>query len=75
MTDDHDLNLTVGHIPTSHTVVGYVAYLKVLDEDGDAYYAQRTDGLGDMEMLGMATALADDFKVQIRGGREHVEGD
>ena len=75
MTEDRDLALSVGHIPTSHTVVGYISSIKVLDEDGVEYYAIRTDGLADMEKLGMAVSMGDDFRAQMRRGTYPVDGD
>lgn len=75
MTNKQALNLAVGHIPVNHTVVGYIASVKVLDESGNAYYALRTDGLPDMEMLGMAVSMGDDFRRQMLGGTNPVDED
>lgn len=65
MTDTKHLDLRVGHIPANHTVVGYITSIKVLDENGEPYYAIRTDGLSDMEKLGMAVSMGDDFRHQM----------
>lgn len=69
------INLTVGHMPENHVVVGYIAYLKVLDKDGEEYWASRDNGLGDMEMLGMAHDLADEYQSNIRSMRRTIGGD
>ncbi len=46
--------LEIGHIAEGHLIVGYVARLKVLDENGKAYFAMRTLDVNDMEALGLA---------------------
>lgn len=63
MADTHDdeMNLPIGHMPAGHLVVGYVAHLKVMDTNGDLYFATRVDGLNDMEMYGMAQDMANSF--------------
>lgn len=75
MSDDPELKLSVGHIPEKHTVVGFLAYIKVLDDDGEMYWASRSDGLNDMEKLGMALNQLDDFQEQLRVGRHHLGGE
>lgn len=52
-----DYNLPVSHIPDGHTLVGYVAYLHMLDSKGQPYWASRRSGVSDMEAVGMADSL------------------
>ena len=51
-------HIDVDKIPDGHVIVGYVAALKILDGDGDVYFAIRNDGLNMMETLGMARDLS-----------------
>lgn len=69
------LRLELGAIPPSHTPVGYVAYVKVLDEDGQLYWALRSDGLNDMEKLGMAEAMATTFAAELQACTRHTDDD
>ncbi|MGW4127979.1 hypothetical protein [Amycolatopsis japonica] len=51
-------HIDIHKIPDGHVIVGYIAAIKILDEDGECYFAVRNDGLNMMETLGMAHDLA-----------------
>lgn len=68
-------SIEVTALPKGHIVVGYIAHLKVLDEEGEEYFATRIDGLGDMEMLGMAVNMADWFRQIKLEGKQPVSDD
>jgi hypothetical protein len=69
----NSISIEVHHIPPGHVVVGYVAQLKVLDKDGEEYWATRDEGLGDMEMLGMAHDMVDGYQNNIRSMRKNID--
>jgi hypothetical protein len=71
----NDMNLHVGHMPEGHLVVGYVAHIKVMDDNGELYFATRVNGLNDMEMLGMAQDMATSFGAVLNNGKNTVEDD
>lgn len=60
-------------LPENHVVVGYVVHLKVLDQDGNLYFAMRTQGLNDMEALGLASDMHDSIRADCQHGRERIE--
>ncbi|MGH3433181.1 MAG: hypothetical protein ACRDQB_10125 [Thermocrispum sp.] len=68
-----EFSLKVQRIPSDHMVVGYVAYLKVLDENGDMYFAQRIEGINDMEALGMATDMQNNYQVMLENSVVEIE--
>lgn len=59
-------------IPLGHIVVGYVAHLKVLDENGELYFAIRTRDLNDMEALGLALDLKRSIEDDLQSGKERA---
>ena len=60
--------IKVESIPEGHVVVGYIVVnLKVLDENGDLYWALRRDGLDSMESYGMAHDLVDSIRRTLQG--------
>jgi hypothetical protein len=69
-TKDDKLELSVGFMPEGHTLVGYIAYIKMLDRDGEVYWASRDDGLNGMEMLGMAHDMATEYQVDLANSRK-----
>jgi hypothetical protein len=69
------LNLSVAYMPTGHTMVGYIAYIKMLDAEGEVYWATRDDGLNDMEMLGMAHDMASEYQTYLAANRRDLEED
>jgi hypothetical protein len=71
MTDD--TTIPIGHMPSGHLVVGYIAHLKVMDDNGRLYFATRVDGLNDMEMYGMAANMADSFGEVLAASKETLE--
>jgi len=73
MRECNSINIEVHHIPPGHVVVGYVAHLKLLDKDGEEYWATRDNGLGDMEMLGMAHDMVDEYQNSIRSMRKNID--
>lgn len=58
--------LNIDSIPDGHVAVGYVATIKLLDENGKVYWAHRSAGLDDMELYGMVRSHADDVSRQLR---------
>lgn len=72
MRNCNTINLEVNHIPEGHVIVGYVAHLKVLDKDGEEYWATRDNGLGDMEMLGMAHDMVNEYQSSIAAMRKNI---
>jgi hypothetical protein len=65
------MDLEIGEMPDGHVVVGYIASLKMLDEEGTIYWAMRNDGLNSMESLGMASDLHNEYRVQLEQTKTH----
>lgn len=65
--------LAIANIPRGHIIVGYVSHLKVLDNEGELYFAQRTGGLNDMEKFGLSVSMADSMSDDLLGKRREVE--
>lgn len=63
------MNLDVGYMPEGHVVVGYIAYIKVLDKNGEAYWASRNKDLNMMEQLGMALDQFEETKADVNRTR------
>lgn len=63
------MQLEIGGIPDGHIVSGHIAYLKVIDEKGESYWAMRSEGINDMEALGMATDQQQEYARDIMKGR------
>ena len=57
-------------IPLGHIVVGYVAHLKVLDENGQLYFAMRSKDINDMEALGLAQDMVNSIQDDLSTGKE-----
>lgn len=66
-------SIWIDNIPDGDMIVGFVASLKVLGESGDYYWAHRSNNLGGMEKLGMATSMAADYSDDLRNTRSPVE--
>lgn len=49
-------------LPEGHMLVGQLLGLKVMAPDGSMYFAIRTSGLNDMELLGMSHDMATSFQ-------------
>lgn len=75
MSQQHEMNLSVGHMPADHIVVGYCAHLKVMDAEGQLYFATRVNGLNDMEMYGMAQDMANTFADTLSAGKKFTADD
>lgn len=56
-----DYTLVIQGIEEGHIVIGHASIFKVLDENGNVYWAQRHSELNDMEVYGMVTSYADDI--------------
>jgi hypothetical protein len=61
--------IQVDHIKDGHVIVGYVACIKVLDEDGELYWATRQDGVNDAEAYGMGQIMVDNFATDLSSRR------
>lgn len=59
-------NTTRFEVPEGHLVVGYVAHLKVLDEEGKLYFSARQKDVNDMEALGLSTDMANSWSNQLQ---------
>lgn len=59
------------NIPEDHTIVGFVVYFKVLDEEGRLYWAQRSMGMNDMEQYGLACSLRDNMQRDVMASMRH----
>jgi hypothetical protein len=46
-------HIKVDHVPEGHIITGHVTVMKVLDSEGNAYWATRSMDLNDMEAYGM----------------------
>lgn len=57
-----EAHIEVANIPEGHVIVGYIAQFKVLDEDGELYWAIRRPDVNTMEAYGMACDLADTIR-------------
>lgn len=66
---DQKMTLEVGYMPLGHTVVGYIAYVKMLDENGEFYWGSRSDGLNAMESLGMAHDMVQEYTADLASSR------
>lgn len=80
MNDEHPkarkeqvMELKVGYMPEGHTVVGYIAYIKMLDKEGECYWASRSEDLNAMEQLGMAYDQLDEYRTDM--GKTRVDQD
>ena len=62
MDEKPQYTLYISNIPENHIVAGHLTYLKVLDENGEEYWAMRTAGLNLMEGLGCATDMANEAR-------------
>lgn len=67
--------IEVGFVPSGHMVAGYIAYLKVIDETGDYYWASRDNGLNTMEMLGMAQDMVNEYQSDLAANRRNAADD
>lgn len=73
---DKKAHIYVNGIPEGHIIAGYVAVVKVIDEEGGAYWATRTKDLNDMEGFGMMMNATEMFREDLRAGRiKEVGGD
>lgn len=66
--------IEVGYMPKGHMVVGYIAYLKVIDTEGDYYWASRANGLDNMEQLGMAHDMVNEIQEDLKKDRRDPGG-
>lgn len=64
-----DAQITVKDIPKGHIIIGHVVVAKVLDSEGQEYWATRSQGLSDMEIYGMAINAVDNMRIDLTGGR------
>lgn len=69
MIEENKTNISINKIDDGHIVVGYVAVLKVLDKNGEVYWATRSDDLNDMEAYGMMHNAVEMFREDLREGR------
>lgn len=60
------MNIEVPSIPDGHIVVGSVSVLKMLDTDGQDYWAMRPVGVNDMEAFGMVMFAADMCRLDLQ---------
>ena len=65
--------IALDDIPEGHTPVGWIAHVKVLDEKGNLYFAQRADGLNDMEMFGLAQSMANSMANDLIGRQQRSD--
>lgn len=65
--------LDISSLPKGHVVLGYVACLKVLDENGELYFAMRSTGLNDMESLGMTHDMLNTFQTDMADSKEYPD--
>jgi hypothetical protein len=65
------MTLEVGYMPKGHLVAGYIAYIKVIDENGDYYWASRQEGLNNMEQLGMACDMVNEIQEDLKSSRRN----
>lgn len=59
------MNMEINGIPDGHVVVGHISYLKVLDAEGECYWAFRNDGLNSMEALGLAVDMENEVRMSV----------
>lgn len=71
--DENEYLFTVTSIPPGHIIVGHVSHFKVLDENGELYFAQRSGGVNDMEQYGLAVSMADSMAKDLLENQRHVE--
>lgn len=67
-------NIEVTGIPDGHIIVGFISIVKVLDENGDTYWATRSKDINDMEGLGMMVNATEMFREDLRAGRIKQDG-
>jgi hypothetical protein len=65
------ISLEIGYMKEGHTVVGHLSYLKVLDNEGDFYWASRSDGINMMEQLGMAYDMVREIEEDLKRSRRN----
>ena len=62
--------MTNFQVPEGHIVVGYVAHLKVLDENGELYFSARSKDCNDMEALGLTYDMLQSWTRDCQTGKE-----
>ena len=67
--------LEINSLPDEHIIAGYVTHIKVIDENGEMYWATRMEGLNDMEAYGMAQDMANSFRRDLTNGKEAPRDD
>lgn len=69
------VRIDVDRIPEGHIVVGYVAVVKLLDEEGKEYWATRSQGINDMEGFGMISTATEMFREDLNAMRVRKNDD
>lgn len=69
---EEKFNLPIKKVPEGHIVVGHVVLMKVLDAQGEEYWATRQEGLNMMEAYGMIYSARDDFQAELNGMRREA---
>lgn len=55
--------------------IGFIAYIKALDAEGNVFFALRWRDLNPMEALGLATVMADELRADLAADTYAVEDD
>lgn len=59
-------------VPEGHLVVGYVAHLKVLDENGELYFSARSKDVNDMEAIGLSYDMLQSWTNDTQSGKREA---